>query len=111
MAYDLEIADKLRTAVSDIGLLNSEALTERKMFGGICFMSNGSMIAGVIEHSLIIRLSDNDMEKSLMLPHVKPMDFNGRSMKNFAYIDPSKFLFSNVFIFMLFNTFFLNFVT
>jgi hypothetical protein len=43
MAYDLSLADRIRTILEP-----RSGFSERKMFGGICFMINGHMCCGVI---------------------------------------------------------------
>lgn len=88
MAYDSTTAETLRRAVADLKFEPSEEITERNMFGGVCVLLNGSMLAGVTGSLLVVRLSDQELETALTLPYVRPMDFTGRPMKNFAYIDP-----------------------
>ena len=41
MAYDEELADRVRVVLAD-----EPSLTERKMFGGLAFMIGGNMGAG-----------------------------------------------------------------
>lgn len=60
MAYDPELADRVREALSD-----QESLRERKMFGGLAFMVNEKMVAcvGTGGEALLVRVaSDRDSE-------------------------------------------------
>ena len=43
MAYDEELADRVRVLLAD-----EEGLTERKMFGGLAFMIDGNMACGIV---------------------------------------------------------------
>jgi len=42
MAYDEGLAQRIREALDD-----QPGISERKMFGGLCFMLNGNMACGV----------------------------------------------------------------
>lgn len=64
-------------------------ISERKMFGGICFMINGNMCVGTWKESLIVRLDRKDHDKTLAEPHTRPADMNGRTMKGWALVDPA----------------------
>jgi len=58
------------------------------MFGGIAFMLEGNMAVGIVGDDLMVRLDPADAEKALAEPHVRPMDFTGKPMKNMVFIDP-----------------------
>ena len=51
MAYDENAAARLR---AELGTL--PGLTEKKMFGGICFLLGGNMVCGVLGDDLIMRV-------------------------------------------------------
>ena len=82
MAYDETLADRVRGA-----LASRAGLSERKMFGGICFMVGGNMALGVVGEDLMVRLGAEDAERALTEEHVRPMDFTGRPMKNMVFVD------------------------
>ena len=63
--------------------------SERRMFGGICFMINGNMCVGSWKGSLIVRLDRKKHEQTQSEPHVRPMDITGRVMKGWARIEPA----------------------
>ena len=51
MAYDEELADRVRAQLDDV-----PGVTERKMFGGIAWMLEGNMAVGLISTGLLVRL-------------------------------------------------------
>ena len=63
-------------------------VSERKMFGGVCFMINGNMCVGTWKGSLIVRLDKKNHHETLAEPHTKPADMNGRVMKGWALVEP-----------------------
>lgn len=80
MAYDEDLAARIRSALSD-----RDDLSQREMFGGICFMVGGNMCCGVTE-DLMLRLGPDGAEAALEQPHVRPMDFTGRPLKGYVYV-------------------------
>jgi TfoX/Sxy family transcriptional regulator of competence genes len=83
MAYDLGLADRIRSIVERRG-----TFVERKMFGGVAFMVNGHMCCGVVKNDLVLRLSEEQAAASLRQPHARPMDFSGKPMKSMIYVSP-----------------------
>ena len=63
--------------------------SEKKMFGGVCFMINGNMCVGPWKGSLIVRLSRDKHDETQSEPHVLPMDITGKTMKGWARIAPA----------------------
>ena len=82
MAYDEELADRVRALLAD-----EEGLTERKMFGGLAFMINGNMACGIVREELMLRLGAEGADAALDRPHVRPMDFTGRPMTGMVYVE------------------------
>lgn len=58
------------------------------MFGGVAFMVRGRMSVGVVGPTLMVRHEPADAEALLQEPHARPMDFTGRPMQGFLYVDP-----------------------
>jgi TfoX/Sxy family transcriptional regulator of competence genes len=83
MAYDEQLADRIRAALPD-----RDDVTERKMFGGIAFMVGGNMTCGVIKEDLMARVGPDADEQALEEPHTRPMDFTNRPMKGYIYVAP-----------------------
>ena len=83
MAYDAELADRVRELIAA-----RSGVSEREMFGGVAFMVNGNMAAGVIGDELIVRLDREDAEQALQEPGVRAFDFTGRPMRGFVVVAP-----------------------
>lgn len=61
---------------------------EKKMFGGICFMVDDKMCVGVTKDHLMVRF-DPALNDAILERHdAMPMDFTGKIMKGFAFVDP-----------------------
>jgi hypothetical protein len=76
VAYDEDFADRVRDALS-----MREALTERKMFGGIGFMLGGNMACGVTSTSeLMVRVAPDDHAAALEEEHVREFEMSGKKM-------------------------------
>ena len=82
MPYDESLAERVRAVFR-----SEPGYTEKKMFGGICFMVRGKMAVGVTGSDLMVRPGPDNFEDALALPHTRPMDFTGRPMKGFVYVE------------------------
>ncbi|NQW21954.1 MAG: TfoX/Sxy family protein [SAR202 cluster bacterium] len=82
MPYDEQLAERVRAVFQ-----SEPTYTEKKMFGGICFMVGGNMAVGVTGSDLMVRPGPLNFEAALDLPHARPMDFTGRPMKGFVYVE------------------------
>lgn len=83
MAYNEDLA--LR--IAEI-LQHEPDVVEKKMFGGLAFMIRGKMCCGIVKDELMMRMVAEKYEEVLQMPHAREMDFTGRTMKGFAYIEP-----------------------
>ncbi len=61
----------------------------KKMFGGICYLLNGNMLAGVLHSYLILRLGEEGAWEALKKPHARPFDYTGKPMKGWVMIEGS----------------------
>ena len=80
MAYDEELADRVRELLGD-----RAGVSERRMFGGIGFMVEGNMAVGVIEDELIVRLEPADAARALGEPGIREFDFTGRPIRGWVF--------------------------
>jgi TfoX N-terminal domain len=76
VAFDEGLAERVRSLVAD-----EPDVSERKMFGGLCFMSRGNMSFGIVGSDLMVRVGVDAYREALAMPHVREMDFTGRSMR------------------------------
>lgn len=86
MAYDEKVAERLSRVFSE-----HKSVVEKKMFGGIAFMYTDHMSGGVIDEMFMVRVGPEEYEKALSEAHVRPMDFTGRPMKGYVYVEPTGF--------------------
>jgi TfoX/Sxy family transcriptional regulator of competence genes len=83
MAFDETLAARIRTALKD-----RKDVVEKKMFGGVAFMIRGHMSCGVSGSSLMVRIDPADADVLLRERAARPMDFTGRPMRGFLFVDP-----------------------
>jgi TfoX/Sxy family transcriptional regulator of competence genes len=83
MAYSDELAGRVRKV-----LFRRKGSSERKMFGGICYLLSGNMCCGVLRDELILRLSLERAEKALKKKRTRVFDMTGRPMKGFVVVSP-----------------------
>src|SRR5688572_2295824 len=86
MTFSELTASQIRRAMQ-----NSPGLSERYMFGGIAFMLKGNMCCGVIDDNLVVRVGPEAYERALREPYTRPMDFTGRPLQGFIYVDRDGF--------------------
>jgi TfoX/Sxy family transcriptional regulator of competence genes len=86
MTFSELIARQIRSVMQ-----NTPGLSERHMFGGIAFMLQGNMCCGVIEDNLVVRVGLDAYERALGEPHTRPMDFTGRPLPGFVYVERDGF--------------------
>ncbi|HMM65661.1 MAG TPA: TfoX/Sxy family protein [Dokdonella sp.] len=83
MAFDPGLAERLREA-----LLDAPDINEKKIFGGLAFMSHGYMFIGIAGDTLMARVEPEHYDEALARPHVRVMDFTGRPLRGYVYVDP-----------------------
>ena len=81
MAFNEELALRIRQSLGE-----QTGVTERKMFGGLCFMVHGNMLGGVMGDEIIVRVGAERYEDALKQPHAREMDFTGRPMRGFVVV-------------------------
>ena len=83
MAISKLLVERIRYVLS-----RRRGITEKKMFGGVCFLLNGNMLVAVWNDSLIARLGVEQAEIALTEPDVREMDLTGRPMKGWIIVEP-----------------------
>jgi TfoX/Sxy family transcriptional regulator of competence genes len=84
MAYDEHFADRVRSAMKRRGV----SFVEKQMMGGLCLMVDGKMCLGIAGSRLMVRLDPAIYEQALQLPGCTPMDFTGKPLKGFVFVQP-----------------------
>ena len=87
MAYDEDLAERMRQALEGLG-----GITEKRMMGGICFMLNGNMIGGADrtkegQRRFMFRVGKDNHAEALGRPGAMPMEMGGRRMSGFVFVD------------------------
>ncbi len=72
-------------------LKGQKDITEKKVFGGLAFMSRGYMFVGIVGDVLMACVGPPAYESALTRPHVREMDFTGKPMKGYVYVDSQGF--------------------
>lgn len=75
MAYDEGLAQLLREDLQDV-----TGITEKKMFGGLCFLFNGHMVCGVSTKGSMFRVGKSRETEARAIDGAGPMMFTGRPM-------------------------------
>jgi TfoX/Sxy family transcriptional regulator of competence genes len=84
MAYDEDLAERLRELLAD-----EDAVTEKKMFGGLAFLLHGNMSVGASRNGgLLVRIDPADTEVFLARPHVSLMQMGDRTMDGWITVAP-----------------------
>ncbi len=88
MAYNKKLADRIRKYLMKFPNLRVE---EKRMFGGLAFMTNGKMCINVSGENLMCRfhpgLTQGLAEKTGFLP----MIMKGKEYKGYCYVEPIGF--------------------
>lgn len=83
MAYNEKLANRVREL-----LLSKKNVKEKKMMGGLTFMVNDKMCVGVLNNDLMVRIDPAVYQEALERKGCREVDFTGRPMKGFVFVDP-----------------------
>ncbi len=92
MAYNEFLADRIRQCLKGAGTTE-----EKKMMGGLVFMVNHKMCLGIDtdkntkQDRLMVRVGKLPYEQLLGQKSSRKMDFTGRVMRGFLFVDPEGF--------------------
>ena len=85
MAYDEDLADRIREIVQD-----EAGLTERRMFGGLAFLINGNMaVSASAQGGLLLRVDPADTPALVQQPEAARFEMRGREMDGWLRVDPT----------------------
>jgi hypothetical protein len=83
MAYDHELADRIRDLIND-----DEDLSEQRMFGGLAFLIGGNMaVAASGQGGLLVRVNPQEADSLVDGEQVTPMVMGGRQMRGWLRVD------------------------
>jgi TfoX/Sxy family transcriptional regulator of competence genes len=83
MAYDQELADRIRQRVA-----GEPAVTEKKMFGGLAFLVGGNMaVAASGQGGLLVRVDPAESAELVESSRARVMEMRGRQMPGWLRVD------------------------
>jgi TfoX/Sxy family transcriptional regulator of competence genes len=83
MAYDEELADRIRALIAD-----EPGLTEKKMFGGLAFLIGGNMAIGASgQGGVLVRADPEESEALVASTSARLMEMRGREMRGWLRVD------------------------
>ena len=83
------LAAALRRRVGALPKLPRDALSEKRMFGGVCFLLRGNMLCGAGKNGYMIRTDRAREAEAAALPGGRPVVMRGRAMPGFFWVDPA----------------------
>ena len=75
MPIDEQLAERTREYLS-----TRPGYSQKKMFGGLCFLLNGHMCCGINGQDLMLRVGADLHAETLARPGARAMDFTGRPL-------------------------------
>jgi hypothetical protein len=93
MAYDEYLADRIRQILQSKNII----FYAKKMMGGLVFMVNEKMCCGIHidkkygDSLLMVKIGEEAYQREIKKEVCLPMDFTGRPMNGFIYIEPNGF--------------------
>ena len=81
MPHDPHLAERMRAA-----LKTRPGITEKRMFGGYCWLLRGNMLCAVEVGRFMFRVGKEQEPAALARPGASPMDITGRPMKGFVWV-------------------------
>ncbi len=87
MAYDEDLANRIREVLAGEQAVEGRAVEEKRMFGGLAFLVGGHMaVAASGRGGLMVRVPPEDTETLLAADHVSPMVMAGRETRGWLRV-------------------------
>jgi hypothetical protein len=85
MAYDVELAERIRAEIA-----GGKDLTEMRMFGGLAFLIGGNMaVAASGQGGLMLRCDPDETEALLAEPGAQEFEMRGKGMAGWLRVEAS----------------------
>jgi hypothetical protein len=88
MAYDIQLADRIRLYLNDVPKLK---VKEKTMFSGMAFLVNGKMCVNVSGENLMCRIDPEVRNQVMSRKGFIPMVMRGKELKGYCYVKPDGF--------------------
>jgi hypothetical protein len=85
LALNESLAQRIRAVLAEDGV----DFREQKMFGGVAFMVADRFACGALNDDVVLRIGREAAAEALSRPGVRPMDFTGRVMAGWVYVEAS----------------------
>jgi TfoX/Sxy family transcriptional regulator of competence genes len=86
VAYDAELADRIRRLAAD-----EPGLTERKMFGGLAFLVGGNMaVAASGQGGLLVRTDPAESDELVSTSQATLMEMRGKAMAGWLRVEAAQ---------------------
>jgi TfoX/Sxy family transcriptional regulator of competence genes len=76
-----DILQKLHDRLDPMGAIS------KKMFGGVCFMLNGNMVAGTSKRGMLVRTGKEFGAIAAGRKDCQPMEMGGRTMEGYWFVE------------------------
>jgi TfoX/Sxy family transcriptional regulator of competence genes len=84
MAYDEELADRIRALIA-----HRDGVTEKRMFGGHAFLLNGNLaVSASGQGGLLLRVDTAALDALLSEDGVSRFEMRGRELNGWAHVQP-----------------------
>lgn len=84
MPYDPDLAQRLRELLAE-----EQAITERRMFGGLAFLQHGHLVISASRSGgLLVRIDPATTQGALERPHTARMVMGGRELDGWILVGP-----------------------
>ena len=84
MAFDEFLAERMTRIFKEKNI----SFEAKKMMGGICYLVNDKMCAGIVKNKMMARIDPEFYMTALAKKGCTPMDFTGQTMQGFVFIEP-----------------------
>ena len=84
MPYDEHLAERVKKVLKE----KRVRYEEKRMMGGLCIMVKDKMCMGIEKQKLMARVGPDAYEAALKKKGCHEMDFTGRALKGYVYVDP-----------------------
>ena len=79
----MTLAEHVRNA-----LAGRRVISEKRMFGGTCFLLRNHMLCGTGKQGFMFRVGKAQYARALARRGATPVVFNGREFEGFVWVDP-----------------------
>jgi TfoX/Sxy family transcriptional regulator of competence genes len=86
VAYDEELVDRVRDVISA-----RADVSEKKMFGSLCFLIGGKLAVCVRKEELLVRIDPDEVDQALAEDGVRIAPMAGKRMKGWVLVAPERF--------------------